>query len=408
MGSKISKDIQHRLIAIEGEMNSIVLERREVIHGLLVALVGQLHVLLLGPGGTAKSMLARNLVAHIVDSIYFEKQLNEDSDPADVFGGLDIKTLSETGHQRVVVEGMLPEATHVLLDEVMNANGVTKRSLQAAMNERLFHNGREVLNIPLRSMVGATNVNNADTDPRLAPFFDRWHIRYQVTYLRQRDNQRDMVTAGIGRLARVGRGTKTTVDGPGLTVTLAELDRAHAESLELDVPDDILEMALDIREELGSNGIVVSDRRVVDGFAAVLANAWLRGHESVEAADLDILAPMWWSLQEHEATARGIVLAAANPSEKAAIELLDELDKIKAEMAAAEELDSAHQQRVGVSVQRDLLQLLREANEHKAEAAKTGADTHRIDDLIARATEFDAKVKKDVFGIDPSNLVARV
>lgn len=402
----ISTDIQQRVAAIEAEANTVIFERREQIHHIIVALVAQLHVLLLGPGGTAKSFLMRFLTERIADAIYFEQQLDEHSDPGELFGGLDLKALQDTGVQQVVTTNMLPEATHAFVDEVMNANGVTKRSMQAAMNERLHHNGGRRNKIPLRTMVGASNVNNADTDPRLAPFFDRWHIRDSVAYLRQRDNVQAMVTGGIARLGAIGRGTATTIGEPAATVTVAELDQAYREALELGVPDEVFEMALDIRDELASAGIVVSDRRVVDGFTAVLANAWVRGHQQVQAADLDILASMWWSLQEHESEARRIILSHANPAERAAMELSDTLDELRSELARAQGEDEATARRVGVELQRNVLMLLREAAEAKADAAPTGADTHRLDDVMTRAETFKTDMERQLYGLDATQLVA--
>ena len=51
-------------------------------------------------------------------------------------------------------EGMLPEASFVFLDELLNANSAILNSLLMVLNERVFRRGRETRDLPLLMVVG--------------------------------------------------------------------------------------------------------------------------------------------------------------------------------------------------------------------------------------------------------------
>jgi MoxR-like ATPase len=400
----ISTDIQKRVAAIMDEQNVIIKERQDVIHGSWVARIGQLHLNMLGPGGTGKSFLVRDLVRHIEDAVYFETALDETTDPGQVFGPPDIKAMVEDGKTRRVITGMLPEATDAFVDEIFNGNSPTMHSLMPAMNERIFHNNGIPMNIPLRCLYSGTNKLNADAD--LAAFWDRLHLRYEVGYIQGRDSKADMVGQAIARMVVAGRGTVTSIAENPTLVTIAELDQAHAEALSLDVSDAVMNTFLDLQDELRGKGIQISDRRAVEGMVAVLANAWVRGHEDVQVGDLDILSAMWWTLRDQAQEARKVILEITNPGEKAALELLDRLDALKGELGKAEKLDDVHKRRAGVEAVKNADKLLSEAGDHLKKAKDAGTNTTRLDDVVGRAEAFKIKVGEDIFGIKAADLAA--
>lgn len=408
----ITEDIRQRLVAIGDEMNLDVKERAEVTRGSLTALVAQEHLLMLGPGGTGKSYFVRKLVSHIADSTYFEVALDETSDPSQVFGPPNIKDMVEHGRSSRVVDGMFPQATHGFLDEMFNANGPLLHSLMPCLNERVFHDNGDVIEIPLRSAFAGTNKLNADAD--LAAMWDRIHLRFVVDYISDRATQGDMISEAIYRMALNGRGTNTSVAGAQHTlVTLDELDLAHREALGLNIPQATFETFQDIRDELqhGSAKIQISDRRAVEGMAAVMANAWINGHSDVTVGDLDVLAAMWWTVQDQMSEARSVILAATNPGEKAALDLLDGLDDLKKEIKEANEsdMDPSRKKRVGVSSVKSADKLLGEAKGFLAKAQAAGTSTARLEQVIKQTEAFKVEVGKAIFGIseqDMNNLAA--
>jgi MoxR-like ATPase len=403
---QINYDVQKRVVAAMDEMNDVLKERHEVIHGAWVGRIGQLHMILLGRAGSGKTMLSRNMVSHIDGAVRFDKTLDETSDPSEVFGPPDIKGMVEDGRTRRIPDGMLPEATDAFLDEFYNANKPLLHSIMSAMNERLWNNNGQPTPIPLRQVLAGTN--KFDMDPDLAALHDRIHLRYVVDYVKDRQHKSDMVTQAIARMALKGRGTATDVATSRTMVTLDELDAAHKEALALDITDETLALYWDISDELDANGIEISNRREVEGMVAVMANAWLRGHEEVQPGDLDILAHMWWTLPDQMATSRGIILAATNPGEKAAFDLLEDLDGLKRELAQAEEsdMDPARKRRVGVESVRNAEKLLKEAQAHMEKARAAGASTTRLQEVIGKAEAFKVQVGENVFGLKPSDMAA--
>lgn len=405
--SKIDHAIRNKVVAAKNEMKDLIKERDTTIDGAWVARVAQQHFLMLGPGGTAKSFLVRNLVERITGATLFERAFDESTDVSEVLGSPDIKAMVEQGKTRRVLDGTFATATDAFLDEFFNGNGVVLHSVMPGLNERIVHNNGMPVAIPLRSCFMGTNKLNADADQ--AALWDRVHHRHVVKYVQDRDNLADMVGSAIARLSVLGRGTGTNLTQQ-TTVTLEEMDQAFSESLGLDVDDVVMDTFLNIRDELQGNGVLVSDRRVVEGMAAVLANAWINGHEQVKVGDLDVLQHMWWSLQEHAPTARGIILSATNPGEKAALDLLDELDKIRTEVKGAESLDEERKRRVGVEAVRNCDRLLREAQPLLDKARAAGASTARIQETIDRAESLKIEVGKAVFNLDPTTMtnMARV
>jgi MoxR-like ATPase len=409
MPSAAGASVQQRIAAIIEEMRADIKERHALIHDMWVARVAQEHLLMLGPGGTGKSYAVRRLTQHIIGAKYFEKQLDETTDPSEVFGPPDIRAMVDEGKSKRVLTGMFAECTDGFLDEFFNANGPLLHSVMPVLNERIYSSNGVPTSVPLRSCFMGTNKLNADADQ--AALWDRVHIRHVVQYVQDRQNQIDLVGDAIARMALVGRGTGTVIPGQNVTqVTLEELDQAHREALALPISEAVVNQFFDIREELekGTAQIEVSDRRVVEGMAAVMANAWVRGHDEVKVADLDVLANMWWTVQEQRSEARAVILSATNPGEKAALDLLDELDKVKAEIAAINkpEFDDVRKRKVGVEQVRNIDRLLDDANEHLDKARSAGADVTKIQETIDRANAEKLRIGKEVFGIDMAQQAA--
>ena len=147
--------MRDKFLAIESELNAIYFEREEVIRGLLIGLLTRQHVLLLGPPGTAKSMLANDICSRI-GGRYFHWLLARTSTPEELFGPISLKALEADSYRRVTT-GKLPEANIAFVDEIFKCNSAVLNSMLSVLNERLFFNDGAPVEVPLQMAVGASN-----------------------------------------------------------------------------------------------------------------------------------------------------------------------------------------------------------------------------------------------------------
>lgn len=386
-----------KIQTIIAEMDLTHLERRDVVRSFWVAAIAHQHMVMIGPGGTAKSQMSRDFAGRIIGGNYFETQLHEATTPDHLLGPVNIKGMVEDGTVRHNIEGMLPTAHFALIDEVFNGNQVVLHALQDILNERAFHNGGQVVLTPLRSAVMGTNKVNLDPD--MLAFWDRLHIRHQVDYVQDRDNLRNLLEAAVERKVSIYKRPEFT------TITLEELDRAHDQAMLLPIADASMGVFLDLVEELTrEHGVVISTRRIVEGLTAVLANSWLNGRSEVHVGDMTILRHMFWSRLEDAATVRNVILSACNPGEKAALEKLKDLDELKAELVKAMAADEVKKPRAVMEIYKRSAVLLQDGEVLREAALASGVSVTRIDDLIAGVHGLRYQVANDFLGLTPEQV----
>ena len=139
---------QEKLRKIREELRQTFLERSDLIDGVLSALLCSQHVLIVGPPGTAKSMLADEMCRRIISANYFQWLLTRFTTPEEVFGAVSLKALEQDDYRRVTSH-KLPEAHIAFLDEIFKANSSILNAILTIINERIFHNGKDVVSVPL-------------------------------------------------------------------------------------------------------------------------------------------------------------------------------------------------------------------------------------------------------------------
>src|SRR5678816_1430494 len=92
---------REKLKSIREELKQTFLERSDLIDGALAALLSSHHLLIIGPPGTAKSMLADELCRRIDGANYFQWLLTRFTTPEEIFGAVSLKALEQDDYRRV-------------------------------------------------------------------------------------------------------------------------------------------------------------------------------------------------------------------------------------------------------------------------------------------------------------------
>ena len=255
-----------RLQALREALHARLVERDDAVDGALAALVAGQHVLLLGPPGTAKSLLARLLCEGIGDATFFGRLLTRFTTPEELFGPLDLAALESGRYERLVAD-YLPTAHVAFLDEVFKASSAILNALLTVLNERKFHNGAEASDVPLLCLVGASN--EVPDEAGLAALYDRFLARFWIAPIEEQ--------AGFFRMLR---GEAEAAPLP--RVGLGDLALLRAAALAIPVADDTLELLFRLRKNLDKRGVFVSDRRYRQVLDYLRAHALLAGGSRVD------------------------------------------------------------------------------------------------------------------------------
>ncbi|MEE9213812.1 MAG: AAA family ATPase [Thermodesulfobacteriota bacterium] len=267
-----------KLIRIREELGSVFFERDDVLEGSLISLLTSNHLLLIGPPGTAKSLLANELCKRISGGFYFQWLLTKFSTPEEIFGAISLKGLENDEYRRVT-ERKLPEAHVVFLDEVFKANSSILNALLTVMNERIFHNGKEIIKIPLMCLFGASNELPSEEDD-LDALYDRFLLRYLVDYIEEDFRFLKML--------------QTEVAEPSTFLTIDEVNELQSLVDDVVLPPKILKLIARVRNELIKKSLILSDRRYKQVIKVLKAKALLSGRSQVDEADMDIFQHVLW------------------------------------------------------------------------------------------------------------------
>jgi len=85
----VAKKLQ-KIARIKDELSNAVLGRDDIIEGLLMGLLTGQHVLLIGPPGTAKSMLVNEFGRRLTGGRYFSYLMTRFTKPDEIIGSVSL------------------------------------------------------------------------------------------------------------------------------------------------------------------------------------------------------------------------------------------------------------------------------------------------------------------------------
>jgi MoxR-like ATPase len=267
-------------------MEQHFLDKSEVIRLLLISVVAGEHMILVGPPGTAKSAMVR-MFARLIDARYFEYLLTRFTEPNELFGPVDIRAFREGTYTRKT-ETMLPEAEIVFLDEIFKSNSAILNSLLTILNERRFSNGSRLMQVPLLSLFGASN--EVPNDEHLAAIFDRFLLRVVSDNL-DSYHFHNLVAKGIANEAARLTGREQEIRPILAARDLHEMHKRFDQHLAFS--EDFLSKYKGLIFQIRSEGISVSDRRVVKLLKLLAASALVDGRDRANESDFFLLKHIW-------------------------------------------------------------------------------------------------------------------
>ena len=351
---------QEKLKKVRDELKQMFLERVDLIDGALAALLSSNHLLIIGPPGTAKSMLADELCRRIEGANYFQWLLTRFTTPEEVFGAVSLKALEQDDYRRVTSR-KLPEAHIAFLDEIFKANSSILNAILTLINERLFHNGKEITGVPLLTLFGASN--ELPEEEELTALYDRFLLRFVVGY--------------IAEDFRFLRMLESQAQPERTVLSLAELTELQQAVRALPIPAHIYRGIADIRRELNKKNLQASDRRYRQSLALLQAHAFLEGSEEVQEKNLFFLEHVLWRDPAERETVRTTIRERILGYEEEIVELLYESREIR-ESAALSDKTSDERARALIELHTKLRNILAKVDQIMEKARRLGRPMERV------------------------------
>jgi MoxR-like ATPase len=359
-----------KLAVIRDELNHLFLERAELVDGALCALLSANHVLVIGPPGTAKSMLADELCRRVEGAAYFQWLLTKFSTPEEIFGAVSLKSLEQDDYRRVT-DHKLPEAHVAFLDEIFKANSSILNALLTLINERIFHNGRERVAVPLITLFGASN--ELPDEEELTALFDRFMLRFMVDYLSE-DFRFLKMLEGI-------------VPSTRTVLSFAELEELRAYAANVKLAGGILRSIAELRRNLAAQQIIASDRRWRNSLAILRAHAIVLERDHVAEDDLLFLEHMLWKDPEELPKVREAIHHLVKGFEEEARELLIEGQELR-EYAERGWESKELRMRAVTEAQAKLANILLKFDTLVRQASDSGRDTVGIEAMRSKVKDI--------------------
>jgi len=283
-------------------------EREEIIAvSLLGALSGQ-NTFLYGPPGTAKSLISRRLASAFDKPSYFECLMNRFTTPEEVVGPVSIKALKEDQYTRKT-HGYLPEAEFAFLDEIWKSSPAILNTLLTLINEHTFRNGEEIVDVPLKALIAASN-ETPEPNQGLDALYDRFIIRMLVPPIEHKQHFDELISS---------KPSSTDISVPKkYAITQTDWESWQKRIHEVALSEECITIIHLIRNELQEKheelNIYVSDRRWQRAAILMKASAFFSDRKVTNHSDALLLQYCLWTSETNREQISKIVKSAIKAS----------------------------------------------------------------------------------------------
>ncbi len=372
-------------------------EREEAMTVALLAVLAGQSVFLLGPPGTAKSLMARRLSCAFKDSMHFEYLMQKFSTPEEIFGPINITELKQGNYIRKT-EGYLPEAHFAFLDEIWKSNPAILNTLLTIINEKIFRNGNNDPKVPLKALIGASN-ELPQPGQGLEALWDRFVIRLEVPPLQDKDKFEAL-------LRNISVQSEVVIDNE-LAITTAEYEAWEKNIEDVMLSPETMLAIHSIKGEMNDSfkksqkaesdkpdkqtdwTFYVSDRRWQRAVTLLKASAFFSGRTVTNLLDTLLLRHCLWSTSNSRDTVANIVTNAAGSSHVSDTDF-GSIDRLleEAETVSQDEDLIGRMQKAKTSIEGHLHQISEYAKEmeHTLERALITADVTKLREILHTGT----------------------
>jgi MoxR-like ATPase len=323
----MSQQLKQRMENILKALNENIHEREEVFSVALLSALADQNIFLYGPPGTAKSLISRRLAKVFKNENYFEYLMQKFSTPEEVFGPISLTELKKDNYVRKT-DGYLPNAEFAFLDEIWKSSPAILNTLLTALNEKKFRNGKELVSLPLKVVVSASN-ETPSKGQGLEALYDRFLTRLYVPTLENKNNFEALLQAG-------GSADSINIDN-NLLIKNDEWEQWKKEFKNLKISIETfniinaikLEFAKDENKDLD---IYISDRRWTKAAELLKASAYFCEREEINIIDCLLLSHCLWSTKDNKGKVIEIVENTVRDNGFDTGYSLDSLDEEKDEL----------------------------------------------------------------------------
>jgi len=287
--------VKEKINEILKKINVGVIEKEEVLALTLLSSIAGESIFFLGPPGVAKSLIARKLKYVYKDGTSFEYLMNRFSTPDEIFGPVSISKLKDQDKYERIVNNYLPSATVVFLDEIWKAGPSIQNTLLTVLNEKKYRNGEQEIDIPLKSLVSASN-ELPNKDQGLEALWDRFLIRLIVDGVKEKENFNRMISESLNSYS-------DTIEEK-FKITEEEYKKWSKAIDDIEIPENVFNVIHVIRNyidqynqkaENKENQIYISDRRWRKIVRLLRTSAFLNDRKSVDLMDCFIINHCLWN-----------------------------------------------------------------------------------------------------------------
>ena len=274
-------------------MSQGVYEKEQIIAVALLCAVAGENIFLLGPPGTAKSMVASRLKMVFKDGKSFDYLMSRFSTPDEIFGPISIPRLKNDDRYERLTAGYLPEADVVFLDEIWKAGPSIQNTLLTVINEHIFHNGGQIMHTPMKVLIAASNELPAKEEG-LEALWDRFLVRMVSNCIESDASFFKMIKGAGGEMSELAG---------SLYITEELYSVWQNESKAIGIKDSVVNAIKNIRKSLAAlekedgNQLryYISDRRWRKAYRLMQTSAYLNGRSEINLSDFLLLIHSFWN-----------------------------------------------------------------------------------------------------------------